>query len=114
MIKSKKIRKLAKKAGFIFWDKESTWGPGIKHIDWSCDYDKEFNKFVELLLNKIVDISDNIVEEIDPDDCGDAVLIESHMVKIITKLGFEFRFDNDSNMETVVKFPLKQSKVNDE
>jgi len=44
----KKIRKLAKKAGFIIWD-DSSWGPGKGHIDWSCDYDKELKKFAKLV-----------------------------------------------------------------
>ena len=43
-----KIRKLAKKAGFVFWGKDP-WGPGEGYIDWSCNYDKELVKFAELL-----------------------------------------------------------------
>jgi hypothetical protein len=43
-----KIKKLAKKAGFVFWGKQE-WGPGEDHIDWACNYDKEILKFAELL-----------------------------------------------------------------
>jgi hypothetical protein len=45
---NEKIKKLAKKAGFVFWGKEK-WGPSKGHIDWSCNYDKELAKFAELL-----------------------------------------------------------------
>jgi hypothetical protein len=53
----KKIKKLAKKAGFVIWD-DSSWGPGKGNIDWSCDYDKELTKFVELIVNECADIAD--------------------------------------------------------
>jgi hypothetical protein len=43
-----KIRKLAKKAGFVIWG-DASWGPGKGHIDWSCNYDEELVKFAELL-----------------------------------------------------------------
>lgn len=44
----KSIRKIAKKAGFVFWKKES-WGPGKGHIDWGSQYDNEMFEFVRLL-----------------------------------------------------------------
>ena len=44
----KKIRKLAKKAGFVIWG-DVSWGPGKGHIDWSCDYDNELKKFAKLV-----------------------------------------------------------------
>lgn len=47
-----KIRKIAKEAGFIFWD-DAEWGPGPGHIDWSCDYDEELAKFAEILEQKL-------------------------------------------------------------
>jgi len=53
----KKIKKLAKKAGFVIWD-DSSWGPGKGNIDWSCDYDKELTKFVELIVNECAEIAD--------------------------------------------------------
>ena len=53
----KKIKKLAKKAGFVIWD-DSSWGPGEGNIDWSCDYDKELTKFVELIVNECAEIAD--------------------------------------------------------
>ena len=46
-----KIRKLAKKAGFVIWG-DASWGPGKGHIDWSCNYDEELIKFAELLKEK--------------------------------------------------------------
>jgi len=53
----KKIKKLAKKAGFVIWD-DSSWGPGKGNIDWSCDYDKELTKFLELIVNECAEIAD--------------------------------------------------------
>lgn len=44
MIESKKLRKLAKKSGFIFW-KNEPWGPGKGHIDWGTEYDDELVEF---------------------------------------------------------------------
>lgn len=41
-----------KKAGFILWDKES-WKPAGAVVDWSCDYDRDMKKFVELLVEDI-------------------------------------------------------------
>ena len=46
-----KIKKLAKKAGFVIWG-DASWGPGKGHIDWSCNYDEELIKFAELLKEK--------------------------------------------------------------
>jgi hypothetical protein len=50
-----KIRELAEKAGFCFWEDES-WGPGEPGIDWSCDYTKEFESFVNLLLDEVLSV----------------------------------------------------------
>ena len=44
------IRRLADEAGFVFWAGEE-WAPGSE-IDWSSDYDREFNKFVELIVKE--------------------------------------------------------------
>ena len=44
----KKIRKIAKRAGFVFWKNES-YGPGKGHIDWATEYDNEIVKFTKLL-----------------------------------------------------------------
>jgi len=52
----KKIKKLAKKAGFVIWD-DSSWGPGKGNIDWSCDYDKELVKFAQLIVNECAGIA---------------------------------------------------------
>lgn len=52
----KKIKKLAKKAGFVIWD-DSSWGPGKGNIDWSCDYDKELKKFAHLIVMECAGIA---------------------------------------------------------
>jgi hypothetical protein len=45
---NKKIKKLAKKAGFVIWGDEP-WGPGKGNIDWSSNYDNELKKFAKLV-----------------------------------------------------------------
>lgn len=49
---NKKFKKIADKAGFVFWGKES-WRPRGQVIDWSSDYDKELNQFGDLLVTEI-------------------------------------------------------------
>ena len=44
----KKIRKLAKKAGFVIWGDEP-WSLGKGNVDWSSNYDKELKKFAKLV-----------------------------------------------------------------
>jgi len=44
-------KELAKQAGFIFWANED-WKPVDAVIDWSCDYDKELEKLIELVIEK--------------------------------------------------------------
>lgn len=45
------IKQLAEDAGFCFWEDES-WKPHGAIIDWSADYDKEFQKYTDLLINE--------------------------------------------------------------
>ena len=45
---NERIKELAEKAGFVLWGDEM-WGPGKGHVDWSSNYDKELEKFAELL-----------------------------------------------------------------
>ena len=52
---NKRIIELAEEAGFVFWQNES-WGPGPGHIDWSAIYDKEFQKYTELLIRNCAEI----------------------------------------------------------
>lgn len=57
---SKKTKKLAKQAGFVFWNNES-WGPGKGKIDWSSDYDKEFSVYTTLVVEETVKwVNDNV------------------------------------------------------
>jgi hypothetical protein len=48
----KKVRKLAKKAGFILWADEP-WNPGDV-IDWAARYDKELDKFAKLIAARCI------------------------------------------------------------
>jgi hypothetical protein len=45
------IEDIAKEAGFVFWGEEEI-GDGI---DWSCDYTKELENLVELIVAECVD-----------------------------------------------------------
>ena len=56
-----KIKEIAEEAGFVFWQDES-WGPGPGHIDWSAIYDKEFQKYTELLINECINVVYDNVE----------------------------------------------------
>ena len=47
----KLIEELAEEAGFVFWG-EHEIGDGI---DWSCDYTKAIEDFVELIVAECVD-----------------------------------------------------------
>ena len=46
-----RIKELAEDAGFCFWEDED-WKPHGAIIDWSAEYDKEFQKYTELLVNE--------------------------------------------------------------
>lgn len=48
---NRNVTKLAKKAGFIFWDNES-WGPGSSEIDWSTDYSDAFQEYTEMVVRQ--------------------------------------------------------------
>jgi hypothetical protein len=50
----KLTEELAREAGFAFW-KDESWGPGPNKIDWSGDYEKELEQFVELIVAECVD-----------------------------------------------------------
>ena len=51
-----RIKELAEKAGFCFWDDEE-WKPHGAIIDWGADYDKEFQKYTELLIEDIIKLN---------------------------------------------------------
>ena len=48
-----RIKELAEDAGFCFWEDEE-WKPHGAIIDWSAEYDKEFQKYTELLINECI------------------------------------------------------------
>ena len=47
----KKYRKIAKKAGFVFW-KDEPWGPGRHEIDWGSCYGGVMDEFIRLLIKR--------------------------------------------------------------
>jgi hypothetical protein len=52
---NKRIKELAKEAGFVMWGKEK-WNPGYV-IDWSCRYDDELTKLVEMIVKECAEIA---------------------------------------------------------
>ena len=48
---NEKIKQLAEQAGFYLWENEP-WKPEGAVVDWSCDYDSELEKFVELIIRE--------------------------------------------------------------
>jgi hypothetical protein len=48
---NKKIKELAKQAGFVTWPNESH-SSGKGNIDWAGPYDKELEKFYELIVRE--------------------------------------------------------------
>ena len=46
-----KVKQLAEEAGFVFWGDED-WKPEGQVIDWSSVYDKELEKFAELIVRE--------------------------------------------------------------
>ena len=51
-----RIKELAEDAGFCFWEDED-WKPHGAIIDWSAEYDKEFQKYTELLIDEIIKLN---------------------------------------------------------
>jgi hypothetical protein len=55
---NERVKELAEKAGFVMWGKE-TWNPGDV-IDWSCRYDDELTKLVELIVKECAKRSEEL------------------------------------------------------
>ena len=51
LIMNKELREIAEEAGFIFWGREPH-GPGPDKIDWSSNYDKEIEKFAQIIIER--------------------------------------------------------------
>ena len=49
-----KLKQLASKSGFVFWESEE-WGPGSSYIDWGSEYDKEFVDYSKLFAAEIIE-----------------------------------------------------------
>jgi serine/threonine-protein kinase RIO1 len=78
----KRIKQLAEYSGFVFWD------DGTDRIDWSSNYDEDFERFVELLVRDVVDMQKN----------GTNVLKYFGMKK--TKMSnLDATFDKDTELE---------------
>jgi hypothetical protein len=57
------VKELAKEAGFAFWENEE-WKPKGATIDWSCDYEKELEKFAERIVQECASIIES--QDVDP------------------------------------------------
>ena len=51
MAMNKKTMELAKQAEFVFWE-DDDGNTASEFIDWSCNYDKELEKLVELVVHE--------------------------------------------------------------
>jgi len=51
---NERIKELVEEAGFILWGEE-TWNPGDV-IDWSCRYDDELTKLIELVVKECIGV----------------------------------------------------------
>ena len=60
-----KLLSLLKKAGFVFWEDEH-WKPEDAVIDWATNYDKEIEKFAELIVRECADIVEDAVNHREP------------------------------------------------
>lgn len=56
------LMKLAKKAGFCFWEDEH-YGPGPDHIDWSSDYTDCLERFAELVAQRCAQVAEFVADE---------------------------------------------------
>jgi len=52
---NERIKKLAEQAEFCMW-KDEPWNPGDV-IDWSARYDKELEKFAELIVRECAEVA---------------------------------------------------------
>lgn len=48
---NQRIKELAEQAGFSLWTNEA-WKPNGAIVDWSCNYDRELEKFAELIVRE--------------------------------------------------------------
>ena len=94
-----KIRELLVESGFCFWADEE-WGPGPGKVSWDCDYEKEMEKFVELLVREhlgIWDLMDNgndVEGYIDMEDYPKAIINHFGLRKIDDDLSKAEEFEN--------------------
>ena len=66
-----KLLSLMKKAGFVFWEDED-WKPENAVIDWATNYDKEIEKFAELIVQECIRLCDQ-VDYVGADECMDNI-----------------------------------------
>jgi len=53
---NKITRKLARKAGFVFWAESCPWAPPDQIVDWGSNYDAELQKHTELVVRETLKV----------------------------------------------------------
>ena len=76
---NKKIKDLAKQAGFVTWANEPH-SPGAGKIDWAGSYDKELEKFYELVVHECAKEVNNVYKQ------GGGTYAETILKKMNVKL----------------------------
>ena len=89
---NERILELLTEAGFCFWENEE-WGPGAGNIDWSADYSKEMNLFIELLLKDVLNLcGDEILSQYYLDNCRGQDAIHTLKSRIQDRYGIKQHF----------------------
>ena len=68
---NQRLISLMKEAGFVFWEDED-WKPEDAIIDWATNYDKEIEKFAELIVQECIRLCDQ-VDYVGADECMDNI-----------------------------------------
>lgn len=80
---NERIVELLREAGFCFWEDEE-WGPGPNQIDWAAQYTDEMNKFINLLLQDVMNLFGDerlSLHYLEKTCCEDAVYLLQSKIK---------------------------------
>ena len=80
---NERIVELLREAGFCFW-KDEEWGPGPNQIDWAAQYTDEMNKFINLLLQDVMNLFGDerlSLHYLEKPCCEDAVYLLQSKIK---------------------------------
>jgi len=74
---NERIKELAEQAGFVAWTDED-WKPLDAVIDWSSDYDKELEKFAELIVRECMSFVSEPGSDMNDTERGILAQIKQH------------------------------------